>query len=735
MDETYGGDDLEDILEQARALSSQNEPEESLIAMDNSTNQTTSLASGSALAPASVKRQKGDGNDGHTTTGNSAPATASEKDFRDDDDLIAKVVDSLCDKSEDELQSIAKKLEVEEPTSGSGTGRKAKKPAHCKEKIQLRIGMCSTSTKFKELLILLNLLPTAPIVPLPLPRFASPTARATPHPNWSAHYHQFPSGPRKVYTNQHGKTVQSAPATYRFESKASLVGGASTSDAPTSPERQAKQHSELPPFSPTFLRLANNLHLDLPADSSIRSRGDAIFMHDDAFGASTAILRDASLCSLQASSSSMPVAPCPAPLEFTTPLDDADARNKEWDKLRGKLPIECYVNMCGGQRMYDATPSSEAEIAINRKALLAAGREGASLARDRLCLDKYHEYRRIKGIALAPYPIPPAIASNCAQFYMESSPLYSEGGARTIGPGIMAAFAHLQKHFGLPVCLDAPAAESIGRHAPSGRNKAEPVPIWLWKYIETRTNSPLASPIRFYYRNLWLCIAISARAQDFHRANKYHGYDIPHAEAVLEIAVTKAGEEHIVVGLSTAGLNGEITWIQEHMDEIKKLGFATPNFVGDIRTASKFTKSRMSSKKWQTLILQLFEIAGNLTPQKRRRMRITAHSPHSTSSSISAVLQWHETARADLGRWAHKGGQGHMPHRYSTRASAINQMYLRATLINAVRDICPRDADETYDIEQLRDSPFYHASLYVGPFVTYHVHRRGGGIQYDAVSV
>ena len=99
------------------------------------------------------------------------------------------------------------------------------------------------------------------------------------------------------------------------------------------------------------------------------------------------------------------------------------------------------------------------------------------------------------------------------------------------------------------------------------------------------------------------------------------------------------------------------------------------------------------------------------------------------------MLQWHETARADLGRWAHKGGQGHMPHRYSTRASAINQMYLRATLINAVRDICPRDADETYDIEQLRDSPFYHASLYVGPFVTYHVHRRGGGIQYDAVSV
>ena len=60
-----------------------------------------------------------------------------------------------------------------------------------------------------------------------------------------------------------------------------------------------------------------------------------------------------------------------------------------------------------------------------------------------------------------------------------------------------------------------------------------------------------------------------------------------------------------------------------------------------------------------------------------------------------------------------------MHHRYSTRASAINQMYLRATLIEAVRDICPPPYSAGFDIEHMRDSPLYEGSMYVGPFVTY----------------
>jgi len=87
-------------------------------------------------------------------------------------------------------------------------------------------------------------------------------------------------------------------------------------------------------------------------------------------------------------------------------MEDIDARQREWAKLRNVLPMDCFVNMCGGGDMYRATPASEAELAINRKAMLAAGRQGASLARDRLCLDKYHEYRRIKGIDAPPIPYP-----------------------------------------------------------------------------------------------------------------------------------------------------------------------------------------------------------------------------------------------------------------------------------------------------------------------------------------
>ena len=63
-----------------------------------------------------------------------------------------------------------------------------------------------------------------------------------------------------------------------------------------------------------------------------------------------------------------------------------------------------------------------------------------------------------------------------------------------------------------------------------------------------------------------------------------------------------------------------------------------------------------------------------------------------------------------------------MPHRYASRASAVNQMYLRATVFAAIQDICPPPYPREFDLEHIRSSPFYDKSIYTGPFVTYTMH-------------
>ena len=296
----------------------------------------------------------------------------------------------------------------------------------------------------------------------------------------------------------------------------------------------------------------------------------------------------------------------------------------------------------------------------------------------------------------------------------------------------LAAWSHLKRHFGMPVDLQAPVASSIAKHTSSGSSKCEPVPLYLWRNVELFAKSQSNTPLRFYMRNLWLCIASSARAKEFWRVRRYDKYSVPGAACLFEIQQMKQGDQHVVTALSDTGLTGTVDWLREHMEAIAQFGYSTPCFDGpDISSATCLRSARMPKAAFSNLILQLYRIAG-LKDEDRKRMRITAHSPHATADCIAATLQWNDTARSDLGRWAHKGGQNHMAHRYATRASAINQMYLRSTLIQAIKAIAPADPPAEYDIEHLRHSSEYEGSIYVGPFVTYNI-ETAHGTAYDIV--
>ena len=549
-----------------------------------------------------------------------------------------------------------------------------------------------------------------------------------PHPNWQSIVREYPSGPRRVYINSAGRIAQSIPQTWKMElPPIDREEAIKTLRATEHLSPRIVSSAPIVQISPRLRIMANIFDIPSPQlrVNNITSRAEAIIMQPEIFGSTTECLRDASIISLSSSVHNKgPVSTIPANVPMSS--DERDVRGDfhkrqiEWEKLRVKLPESAFIKMCGGPRMWQNTPTSEAMEAINRKAIKAAGRNGSSLARDRRCLEKYEDYRSIKQITLPPFPVPPAVASNMAQYYMSTSESFASGRGTSIGPGYMAAWAHLQNHFGLEVGLEAPVADSIAKHSASGERKAEPVPLWVWDLIEGVCSSLEESPLRFYLRNLWIMIYTSTRAQDFHRAISSTKYNIPRADALMEIKITKNGEEHVVVPLVAQGLRGPISWIQEHFARIASITFSTPDFVGNIKHATKFNGKRMPSDKFSNLIPELLECVG-LTKEQIKLLKITGHSSHATMDVIASVLNWNATARDDLGRWRNKGGQNVMHYRYATRASAINQMYIRATLIAAIIDIAPPPYKYGFDIENLRDSPLYPTSMYVGPFVTFSV--------------
>ena len=180
-----------------------------------------------------------------------------------------------------------------------------------------------------------------------------------------------------------------------------------------------------------------------------------------------------------------------------------------------------------------------------------------------------------------------------------------------------------------------------------------------------------------------------------------------------------------MVPLIGQGLRGPIAWLEEHFHAMRASGYSTPDFQGSLATAHEFNGKRMSADKFSKLIPEIIECAG-VSRDTIKRLKITGHSPHATMDVIASVLGWNATARDDLGRWRKSGGQNVMHFRYATRASAINQMYIRATLISAIIDIAPPPYNSGFDVEHLRDSPLYDGSIYVGPFVAFSIRDRSG---------
>lgn len=555
--------------------------------------------------------------------------------------------------------------------------------------------------------------------------FAGPIDKSKPHPGWKPIIRQYASGARKIYTNDAGKIAKSIPQTHR------LSQNLCTQSLVESSIPKAEILPSIVQVSPKLRIMARMFDIPTPflRERNILTRSSAIVMASGAIGGATEDLRSASIFSLSVPQPvthhtvSLPDLPSSS-LDELDIRGDLHKRRIEWDKLRLKLPLSAFIAMCGGQRNWNNTPPAEAREAIERKAIKAAGRNGSSLARDRRCLEKYDEYRSLKHITFPPFPVPPAIATNMAQHYMVSSDSFAEGKGTSIGPGYMAAWAHMRNHFGLDVNLEAPVADSISKHASSGEKKAEPIPLWVWDLIESQCEGP-DTPARFMRRNLWIMIYTSTRAQDFHRSKSSNKYDIPRAEVILEITITKNGEEHVVVPIHAQGLRGRIGWLKQHFEQMHLFGFSTPDFDGPLESARDFNGKRMTSDKFSSIIPDIIATTG-VSKAAIKQMKITGHSSHSTMDVIASVLMWSDTARNDLGRWRKSGGQNVMHHRYATRASAINQMYIRATLILAVIDIAPPPYARGFDVEHMRDSPFYDASMYVGQFVTFSIRDSDG---------
>lgn len=569
----------------------------------------------------------------------------------------------------------------------------------------------------------------------PLRRLIAVTGINKLPPEWTPTTRHFPSGPRKVYVHSTGRIAQSLPQVVKMDQQ--MAQTAPFRPPPATPLPPAeKSHPDIL-LSPKLICAAAHLHISASClkDNGFVSRLQLI--SDPNLPSPFRHLRDAAQVSLLADLGSQPLVHdfrgrrLPVICESVDERGDREARTRQWMRLRDALPDDCFINMCGGQEAYNNTPPDEAARAIMRKALMAAGTKGQSFARDFSTLQRYHQYRSIKGITTPPWPCPPAVAANCAEHYMLSSAAYAEGGARSIGPGIMASFEHMRRHLGLPITLDAPVADSIPRAPSSSGNKAGNVPLWLCDSIEGNCDGDEWNPFVFYNRMAWLCIITSLRNQELWRMIPYRKYNIPRASVVVEVPVVKNGDQHVVIALSSAGFSRDIEWLPSMMRVIEHFGFSSPAFEGnDLRSSKRLLPQRVSDETLGNYILRIYALNG-LSEDERKDNHITKHSGHGLFDNIGTVLQWSEVARADLGRWKQQGGQGCMHHRYATKASAINQMYIRATVLNALRDICPPPFPRYFDLEHIRASPFYDKSIYTGQFVTFSIQSSDGDIKID----
>ena len=397
--------------------------------------------------------------------------------------------------------------------------------------------------------------------------------------------------------------------------------------------------------------------------------------------------------------------------------NDTYKRLEEWNKLKELLPESCMFDMVGGRSMYESAPA-QSEIAIRRKAILAAGPNGRAWARDRLALTKLNSFRVAQNITSAPFPVPPAIATNCAINLQQTSASSMDGmGGTSIGPGFMAALSHLRTHVSLPIDLHCPIASSIPKHQSKGKDKAEATPLWIFSRFEVAANIDTPSPARFYNRQNWIQVAESFRMVDSYRAIKCtKPYQIPGAKVIVELPVTKSGEQHVIMAISNEGLTGPITWLEEHFNDIARMSSAPSFNSASLGKATSFVPGKLSEAKFAEAMLECYIMAG-MTKEEMKTLNITGHSAHSAADVFATAFMWHQTARNDLGRWAHAGGEKLMHHRYSTKASAINQMRLRALIIQAITSIqpCPLNGyAKGFDIEHLISNDSFSTSIYKG---------------------
>ena len=368
------------------------------------------------------------------------------------------------------------------------------------------------------------------------------------------------------------------------------------------------------------------------------------------------------------------------------------------NKLLSLMSVEWIVNMCGGQVAFDSAPKSEREIAIHRKLLLCAGKNGASLATLCSAIEHITEFSKNRNYPHT-FPISSVLLTNFSEFMQQQSPAFLKGKGGSIAWRWYNSFVFGHRHVGLPVDLTSPLAASLPPHQRSTLDQAGCLPIHFSFFSETQASCD-TSPYGLAWQLATVWLHSSARQVEIWRSEVDHDWSFDNNAYVLKVSQTKSGAFDSRIAIPLAGFTGVFPWAVTLWAQAHSRGFLFPKPIFHSGLLIGWHLHIKATEKEISLIITALFTKAGYSPAEQKRLRLTPHSFHNLYDNIATILMWPADERTEMGRWAFAvdsagrrrkspGAAKIMHARYASQASVANQLRLRARLVSAVRFLVP----------------------------------------------
>ena len=667
---------------------------------------------------------------------------------------MEKIIDQVCseniDPFRDRVKQVAQNPDVTDEEVKSSLGKIIAEKTHSKARCKFLM-----MPRMILLLLMQTVTPKADAFVLGGVASHQASANLDDHFSTAILHRKTCSRPYKKFTHiPTGKNFYSVPACNRY--LAQLQAGSTIRPAaqdfvlpplytPAPPSQLVidSPPSAAPTLTPKLLRLAKQLSL-VDEAAPFRSTRRLVLSDSVLMAPRVQALRVKAMESLAA----IPAVVAP-PHVFEPPPQAHEPIPQELDELSKEVAaILPYVNaisvhaapgeetwlqrIAGGADMHSRTETSELTRAVQDMFLRANPR---TVARFRIAQDYIQQWHSERGYKLW-FPVPPAYYHNMATDKMESSKAWTEGtGGASIAPTFIQVIRHAEIHWGYPASASSRVAQ-VEPYQPDSKEESCFVPLGCWDRIQQIACGIIPASVGQVYqaRQMDIMAMGSARSIEHMRTSPASTYVLPQDPAQFRIGKSKSKKEkNVHFALRPVGLRGrDLPYLHkgsEFMAQYATLGPCPAMFDSLGRPTEQLDKAVRIGKRSRVLEesslqsafnkrgYQIFVTCG-YDEQRRKAMRLTMHSFHSTFDNVGQELRWPADVcgtrafpkNGRLGRWAEGMAGG-----YASEPACRDQYRLRIAVVDAINERCDgKDFPDEPTMAILTSDENYRQSKYYG---------------------